>query len=197
MDIVKVNVPDGVSGDWRVESFVVTEEAALGQAMRAAFSSERGRGVIIAGTYKRLVRNGTTVMSNTPDEIRDQMYFVHKAKGDVLINGLGLGITLQLILAKPEVKNVTVIEKSKDVINLVAPTYLEDPRVVILNADAFEYKPIKGVHYDVVYHDVWDNITTENLPEMHKLHRKYGRKCDFQMSWCRERCEYYASRSSY
>ena len=197
MDIVKVNVPDGVSGDWRVESFVVTEEAALGQAMRAAFSSERGRGVMIAGTYKRLVRNGTTVMSNTPDEIRDQMYFVHKAKGDVLINGLGLGITLQLILAKPEVKNVTVIEKSKDVINLVAPTYLEDPRVVILNADAFEYKPIKGVHYDVCWHDIWDNITTENLPEMHKLHRKYGRKCDWQGSWCRERCEYYAGRSSY
>ena len=192
--MVKVDVPEGVSGDWKVESFVVTEEDANFQALRAAISSGRGRGVLEPGKYKKLTYCGAIVMSNTPDEINDQRYFVHKAKGNVLINGLGLGITLKLVLEKPEVINVTVIEKSEDVIKLVAPTYQKDPRLVILNADAFEYKPPKGAHYDAVYHDIWNNITSDNLPQMHKLHRKYGRKCDWQGSWCREWCEYYASR---
>ena len=113
-----------------------------------------------------------------------------------MINGLGLGVTLKLVLAKPEVKNVTVIEKSADVIKLVAPTYCEDPRLVILNKDAFEYNPPKGVRYDAVYHDIWNNISSDNLPEMHKLHRKYGRRCAWQGSWCREWCEYYANQHS-
>ena len=196
MDTIEVDVPDGVSGPWCVETFKVTKQDAELAAIRAAFSSMRGRGVILPGKYKRLLYKGYVVMSNTPDEIRDQRHFVNRACGDVLINGLGLGITLKLILAKPELKNVTVIEKSQDVINLVAPTYLEDPRVVILNADAFEYKPIKGVHYDCCWHDIWNDIVPSNLPEMRRLHRKYGRRCDWQGSWCRERCEYYANQHS-
>ena len=194
MNKVEVKVPDGVSGDWRVETFEVTKEQADLEAVRSAFSSMRGRGVTEPGKYKRLTYRGSVVMSNTPDEINDQGHFVWKARGKILINGLGLGITLKLLLDKPEVKEITVIEKSADVIKLVAPTYIKDKRVVILNFDAFEYKSPKGAHYDFVWNDIWNDITPENLPEMHKLHRKYGRKCDWQGSWCRERCEYQASR---
>ena len=62
-------------------------------------------------------------------------------------------------------------------------------RITELKDNAFEYKLPKGVRYDVVWHDIWDYITSDNLPEMIKLHRKYGRKCDYQESWCRYRCE--------
>lgn len=189
MDKIEVEVPDGVSGDWRVETFEITEVEAKFAALQAAISSERGRGILEPGMYKKLMCGGVLVMSNTPDEIYDQMDFVYKAKGNVLINGLGLGITLKLVLAKPEIKSVTVVEKSRDVIRLVAPTYLKDARVNIVHADAFTYKPPKGVRFGAVYHDIWNYITSDNLPEMHKLHRMYGRKCDWQGSWCRERCE--------
>jgi hypothetical protein len=187
--IYKVDVPDGVSGDWRVETFMVSERDSEIELARSMFSSSRGRGVTEPGVYKRLMRGSSTVMSNTPDEIRDQRSFVRHAQGNVLINGLGLGITLRLILEK-EVRSVIVVEKSEDVIKLVAPTYLKDKRVQIVHADAFTYKPPKGMRFGAVWHDIWNDITSENLPQMHKLHRKYGQRAEWQGSWCRARCEY-------
>jgi spermidine synthase len=182
---IEINVPDGVSGDWKVETFEVSSKDAEMQRIQIM---KTGRGVK-AGIYKKLVRNGTLVMSNTPDEIRDFSSFVHKAKGKILVNGLGIGVLLKALLNKDEVTEITVIEKSKDVINLVAETYLKDNRVTIINECAFEYKPPKEAKYDCVWHDIWDYITEENLPEMKKLTRKYGKKADYQESWCRSECQ--------
>jgi hypothetical protein len=181
---IDIDIPDGISGDWSIETFTVREDD-LSQVFSIMKS---GRGVS-AGTYKKLKRNGTLVMSNTPDEIRDFMSFVHRANGHVLVNGLGLGVLLKALLNKNEVIKVTVIEKSQDVINLVAKHYLNDSRVEIINADAFDYKPAKDAYYDAVWHDIWDYITADNLPEMKKLTRKYGRKSGYQASWCRYECE--------
>lgn len=189
---IDINVPDGISGDWKVETFEV-QDKELSQ-MISMFKTGRG---VPAGIYKRLMRNGTCVMSNTPDEISDFMRFVWKAKGDILVNGLGIGVLLKALLNKPEVTEITVIEKSEDVIKLVAPTYLTDSRVTIINADAFEYKPPKDKKYDAVWHDIWDYICGDNLDEMKTLHRKYGRKANYQESWCRWECEQANKRYSY
>lgn len=184
---IKIDVPDGVSGIWKVETFTVSEDDAKFAAMRAAFHG--GRGSLPAGEYKRLYRGKTLVMSNTPDEISDFKYFAHIAHGSVLINGLGLGVLLKALLNKPEITDITIIEKSEDVIKLVAPTYSIDKRITIINADAFTYIPQKGKRFNFVWHDIWDYITSDNLPEMTKLHRKYGTKCDYQDSWCKAQCK--------
>jgi hypothetical protein len=181
---IEVNVPDGVSGNWSVETFTV-EKDELSQMISLV---KTGRGVP-QGTYKRLMRGGTVVMSNTPDEIRDSLRFIWSAKGSVLVNGLGLGVLLNALLAKPEITDITVIEKSEDVINLVAPTFANEPRVTIIHADAFEYQSPKGKRYNAVWHDIWDNICADNYEEMKFLHRKYGRKADYQESWCRYEVE--------
>jgi spermidine synthase len=135
------------------------------------------------------MRGRTVVMSNTPMEIRTNRAIIHNATGDVLINGLGIGMVLKAVLAKPDVRSVRVIEKHPEVIELVAPTYAPDPRVEIIQADCFDYEPPKGMRFNAVWHDIWDYICGDNLPEMHKLHRRYGRRADWQWSWCRERCE--------
>lgn len=181
---VEVNVPDGTCGEWTVDSFEV-QEKELSQMISMM---KYGRGVP-AGSYKRLLRGGTCVMSNTPDEIRDFLSFYYQAKGKVLINGLGLGITVQMLLDKPEITEIIVIEKSMDVIKLTGPTYESNDKVTIIHADALEYTPPKGEKYDSVWHDIWDNITSDNLPDMIKLTRKYGRRTKYQESWCRGRCE--------
>jgi len=184
---IDVNVPDGKSGGWSVETFEVSKEDADLANMRAMFSfSTRS---IAPGTYKRLKRGGATIMSNTPMEISDCRFFIYKAKGNILINGLGLGVVLVALLKKPEVKNITVIEKSQDVISLVAPTFTNDKRLSIIHADALEWKPPKGVRYDCIWHDIWDDICADNLSEMTTLHRKYGRRTDWQDSWCKELCK--------
>lgn len=143
---------------------------------------------MIPGTYERLKCGGQLVMSNTPAERNDYRWFVHKATGNVLVNGLGLGCVVRELLTKPDIERVTVIEKSADVIALVGP-YITDPRLTIIEADAFEWKPSRGERYNAVWHDIWNDICADNLPEMHTLHRKYGRRTDYQESWCRDACK--------
>jgi spermidine synthase len=181
---IEINIPDGVSGDYKIETFHVKKDD-FSQKI-SLFKTGRG---VPEGTYKRLMRNGDVVMSNTPDEIRDFSYFLRQAHGSVLINGLGLGVLVQALIDKPEVKQITIIEKSQDVLNLVASHYEKSNKVTIIHADAFDYKPPKDVRYNAVWHDIWDFICADNPKEMGTLHRKYGRIADYQESWCKEECK--------
>jgi len=92
------------------------------------------------------------------------------------------------MLRKPGVLRVTVIEASADVIKLVAPHYakLWGERFVCVHADAFAYQPPRGARYGAVWHDIWDDINHDNLPQMRDLHRKYARRTTWQGSWARE-----------
>lgn len=185
----KVSVPEGTSGKWKVERFEVTAEQAALERIRGIMSGRSVR----EGSYTRLLRGGTLVMSDTDDEMRDHWTPVWAARDDILINGLGLGCVLAACLRKPEVRKVTVIEASEDVIQLVGPSYV-DPRVEIIHADAFEYAPPKGVRFGMVWHDIWDYITADNLPEMTRLKRKYGRRTDWQGCWAESLCRRAARR---
>ena len=184
---IDIAVPDGICGDWRIESFTVSEGQAEQTLLRAAINGTDE--YVPPGTYKRLMRGNVVVMSNTPMEVSTNSEFIRCAKGKVLINGLGLGMILTAILLKPEVTSVTVIEVSAEVIDLVAPTFRTDPRVLIVKANAFDYQPAKGERYDAVWHDIWDHICADNIPKMHKLHGKYARLTNWQSSWCRAQCE--------
>jgi len=191
MDI-KVDVPDGKSGDWEVSTFAISEKAADFENVRALFSySNHGR-YVKAGTYKRLTRNNSVIMSNTPAEISDHLSFIYRAKrngGNILVNGLGLGVALVAILESEKVESVTIIEKSEDVIALVAPSFINDKRVSIIHVDAFDWKPPKGMRYSTVWHDIFDDICSDNLPLMTKLKRKYGKRCDWQGCWAENLCK--------
>lgn len=189
MTKTKSIVPEGSSGDWRVERFTVTAADVEMFNMRCMVQPGQGSRFMTAGTYTRLMRGRDVIMSDTRAELNDHWDFVNKARGQVLINGLGLGVCLQMVLAKECVDHVTIIERSEDVIKLVWPSFVDDPRVTLIQADALEWKPAKDDRYDAVWHDIWDNICGDNLPDMHKLHRKYGRRTDWQGSWCRELCQ--------
>lgn len=178
---IEINIPDSKQGDAEIDTFIVTKEDEKFQMIQAY---KTGR-YVSAGIYKRLKINGETMMSNTPDEIYDHRCFIARASGSVLINGLGLGVCLTAIMNKPEITDITVIESNKNVIDLVAP-YFTNPKIQIIHADAFEYKPPKGKRYNYVWHDIWLDICGDNYEEMKKLHRKYGKICDWQDSWCKD-----------
>lgn len=184
--IEAVTVPEGESGPWKIERFTVGDVRSDIWAMKAAFS---GRG-IRPGTYTKLVheRRGI-VMSDTTAERNDHYSFVLAASGHCLINGLGIGMCLAAILNKPNVTKVTVVEIDEHIIQLVGPHY-DDPRVTIIHSSAFDYKPPKGEIYGAVWHDIWDAITEDNLPGMERLHRKFGRRTDWQGSWGKEQILY-------
>lgn len=181
----QVDVPEGTSGEWKVVKYTVTDSDLGIYNLRLIRDGQYQR-ILPPGSYTRLTQGRETVMSDTPAEAHEHFRLYHAAKGRVLLNGLGLGFGLAAILRKPEVTSVTVIEKSEDVIKLVAPS-IKDPRVDIIHADALEWTPPKGVRYDVVWHDIWTNImNSDDKPTATKLRRKYARKTDWQSCWSEE-----------
>ncbi len=179
---MRSEIPPGESGDWIVKKFSVSEVNSA-----IDFHKHGSRGVR-AGDYTGLYRCGQVIMSDTSAELRDHHIPVRKALGLCLVNGLGLGCVVAGMLEKPGVDKVVVIEESQDVIDLVAPYFLEryGDRFECICADAYEYMPPKGERYGVVWHDVWDTLCGDNLPKMTKLHRKYGRRTEWQGSWGKE-----------
>ena len=187
----KVDVPENRIGDWAVERFEITEEGAKLFNLRASLHG-LGYRFVIPGTYSSLTYRGHLVMSDTRAEIQDHLGIIGRAKGKVLLNGLGLGLVLRACLLKPDVDHITVIEIAPEVISLVEPHLRErfDDKFVIHAGDALSWKAPKNSRWDVVWHDIWDSLCTDNLPDMHRLHRRYGHRSDWQGSWGRETLEY-------
>jgi len=185
----KVDVPPGELGDVVVERHEVTEDEARFGAMRAAIHGSRR--YVPAGVYTGLKIKNSLVMSDTRDEILDHLEPIRYASGRCLVNGLGLGVVVNGMLMNSDVEDVTVVEINSDVISLVGPHWKDryGDRLTVIHCDAFSFTPPKGERYGMVWHDIWGGICSDNLPEMHKLHRKYGRRCDRQGSWCRAECE--------
>jgi len=186
---IKSSVPEGQSGVWKVEKFEISKEDARSYNLRNQIQLFQGRPYrpVEPGIFTRLMRNGTVVMSDTPAETEDLDWFAQNVIGNVLINGLGLGIAAEIALSKPLVSNVTVVEISEDVINLVGVPLSrkcpKDKSLVVILGDAFKWKPPKGVKYNTVWHDIWDNICSDNLVEMSKLRRKYCKRAQWQGFW--------------
>lgn len=175
------SIPPGVSGD------VSIEKIPMGPSVASLSYIRDGHRNCPVGEYTVLRIGGELVMSDTPAEMIDHQRALWNAKGSILINGLGIGMFLDAVLAKPEVTDVTVVEINQDVIKLVAP-YFKDDRVSIVHASAFDYRPPKGKKYHMVWHDIWNDITSDNIDDMIRLHRKYSKRAFWQGSWCRQEC---------
>lgn len=185
----KVTVPEGKSGDWKVERFSISKKEARWSSVRDGWRAVR------EGEYTKLIHHGRCIMSDTQAEQQDHYQPVRYARGHVLINGLGIGMVLLNCMKKESVERATVIELSPDVINLVASHYqsMYGDKLEIIQADALTWKPPKGIKYGMVWHDIWPDITGDNYEEMKKLHRRFGRFADWQGSWCRSECRRLAS----
>jgi hypothetical protein len=74
----------------------------------------------------------------TKQEALEFLIHYHVAEGNVVTTGLGLGIREQLLLSKPEVKSLTIVEKSIDLINYHKEysNWAKSPRVNFVNLNA-------------------------------------------------------------
>lgn len=191
------DVPEGSSGEWKIDRFEITAEDAKFQNMRASFSF-CGRGsFFVPGKYTRLTRSGSVIMSDTFDEVSDHLGAIYNAKGHCLIGGLGLGVVINGCLMNPDVDHVTVIDLSKDVINLVGDHYRKKfgDRLTIINDNIMTWKPPKGAHYGMAWFDIWDDICEDNLESMAILNRRFARKSDWKGCWKQETIKYYRDRN--
>ena len=181
-EIEKVSLPEKTLGNWTIRHFEIEKDSLA--SLRLLFQARASA----PGSYTSLEhKNRGIIMSDTDAERADHLEFVRAAKGHVLISGLGLGMCIAAVLRKPDVTKVTVLEIDPDLISLVSPHYI-DPRLEIININAFDYDPPERVHYGAVWHDIWDAITSANLPEMDTLHAKFDHCSDWQGSWAQDEC---------
>lgn len=180
-----LDLKPGKSGAWEVSQFHVSEKEAKMHRMRCAVNGHIERAVV-AGDYWQLTEDGYVYMSNTPAEVLDHAEFIRNAFGRILIAGLGLGLVVKGLLEKKDVQHIVVVEKSEDVINLVGWAYTKDPRVEIVKADIFDYKPTE--YFDFAWFDIWQDISADNYPEIKRLHTKFSRYAAVRKSWCHKEC---------
>jgi len=183
---IKCDLPPGRSGDWSIEKFSV-QSPKHGDDRIDCFKSR-------AGIYTRLKRGNEVFMTDLYDEWWTQRSAISQAEkrgGDVLITGLGLGLVIDSILTPStgRIARVVVIERSADVISLVAPLLEQRHRdqIEIINADAFEWLPQPAQRFSVAWHDIWPNPHETGVMEQTKrLEHHYAPYCAWQGSWVRD-----------
>lgn len=152
--------------------------------MRAAMHGQP----LHADTYTRLFVDDQLWMTDAEFECATNAGFVRCAKGDVLVAGLGLGLVLTPLLKNRKVESVTVLERSRDVIDLIGPLY-QHMKLSIIEADARMWNvPKKG--FDYIYLDIWADVPNgDNHEEIKELKKKYRaglRKGGTVQAWCEE-----------
>lgn len=162
LDIAEI-LKDGKSGDFELSHYEIGNNDL--------YAALHG---IPTGKFVRLTHKGEVVMSNTDMEKRTNSSFVVNAHGNVLIGGLGIGLILLAIQDKEEVKQITVVEKNKEVIELVGNQLPLNSKVCIVHDDVFEYKPL--FKYNTIYMDIWNYINSDVYQrEMKPLISRYRR----------------------
>jgi hypothetical protein len=98
-------------------------------------------------------------MSYTPQEVLTQRPGLRKAKGKVIIVGLGMGWLLQRVMAKKSVKKVVLVERSRELIDWVLPAIessFPDKPLDVVVGDA--YGIVQKMTADVALWDIWESL---------------------------------------
>lgn len=180
----RVLVPTGELNGVKVSNFDIPRND-LRNVMEAL---KTGRGTV-PGRYVKLVVDGRLWMSDTDAEYADHRPAINRLHRPgvrrVLITGLGLGLVLQAALDNPEVEHIDVIEIDQRVIDLVGAHYEKDPRVTIVHADAYTHEWPRGTKWDVAWHDIWPDLSGDNIAEMDTLKARYRSRAGWQGFWGR------------
>lgn len=118
-----------------------------------------------------------SIMSDSYDEAEKHQEFFQKAKGDILIAGLGLGMCHKPLMEKQDVKSVTIVEVNEDVIDLVWEHCPKDERFKLIHDDILEWDVPKGKKYDLGWFDIsFEEIDYQEFKE--KIKNKYESVCE-------------------
>lgn len=109
-------------------------------------------------SYLALTEGNNVWMSLNPNEIETMKPYIKKAKGHVLVLGLGLGYVPFMMANKKEVHKITIIEKDPDIIalfnKLIFPSFTNKNKIETIKDDAINF--VKNHQkYDYIFADLW------------------------------------------
>ena len=104
--------------------------------------------------------------------------------GDVLVGGLGLGLAVSILARRSRV-NITVIERSAEVISLVQPFLPKNGRIKVVHADLFEYLRGCSRIFRWAFYDIWqadsEHVFFGTVAPLHTLSK--GIVCEEPICW--------------
>lgn len=101
--------------------------------------------------HKLCLNDGSLLMSDSPQEMFLQYPAYKQAKGRVLVGGLGLGIISLLMAQKKEVKEIIVIEKSKEIISMTKPNH---KKIKVIHQNIWDFLKETNEEFDFAYIDI-------------------------------------------
>jgi len=129
--------------------------------------------------YARLFIDDVFYMSDTEQEHLSNALVLERARGRVLISGLGIGMILMPICRSPSVESVHVLEHEQDVIDYVRPHLVkalekDSHKLTCERASVFEWENESGQMYDCIYHDIWARFDQKAQTEFESLKERYS-----------------------
>jgi hypothetical protein len=197
MDRMRCDLMPGMLNGLAIEKFTV--DGGVDFLRGLAWYQDRAP---VPGTYTKLVernhnhpQGGTLWMSDTPAEMLDHLPAARQMSDPdverVLINGLGLGCVVNVALSFPHIRRIDVVENDLRVVRLVGkqlPRKIGQSQLIIHEDDAYDIEWGDSDYFDVIWHDIWPNLSTENLAEMDRLFHKYVKISGWQGFWGRDVC---------
>lgn len=126
--------------------------------------------------------HGEVVMEDSWGELVRHLPIWLRARGKVLVTGLGLGCVVRGLLHNPAVERVTVVEIDGAIIKKIWPEFRSDERLLLQQGDARQMEWPPGTHWDYGWHDIWQE--DKHVAPLHAaLMMRYADLCDFQGGW--------------
>lgn len=173
-------------GDWMM---FPSEQVSVAEARR--WSARNGGRRMAPGQHMTLGRleDGHFEVFMSDAEYHDHARVLARARGRVVVTGLGLGCIVRALFARGRVDHITVVEREADVVALVWPELAAafGDRVALHHADAL-IGPMPNGRWDLAWHDIWPTVTAMNIPEMWKLRRRYDKRTRRQLCWAEGLC---------
>ena len=109
-----------------------------------------------------------TWMVDDPPHFWSMQDYARNSIGRVLVAGLGLGLVTHELLDNVDVDSITIVEKNKDVIDLISPLLpkAEDVKFQIINKDFYDFVHDSEEDFDRIIVDLW---TSGSLEETKKI----------------------------
>ena len=178
-----LNIPEGKAGKFSIKHKVTPamEEITVVSMRTALFAGQKPMVIKYDSpmTYTYLCEPDGVWMSDTPPEQIQHKEVAKKCSGRILVGGLGLGLVATMLAKKKSVTSIVVIEKEKDVIDLVWKHLDLKGKGEIIHQDLFDYlkQDMNKEHFDYCYFDIWspdsERVLYEYVIPLRKLALKY------------------------
>ena len=171
--LTPLSIPEGQKGNMRIEHMQTPPGTPM-MLVPARTAYNRGDISQVTNvawttptTWHTLRDDDGVWTTDMPCEIEQQQKLLEGMSGRILIGGLGIGLVATLLGRERDVRRMTVVEQSQDVVDLVLP-HLHFPGgalVTVATADLFEFLEaavdqivtgkLSRPDFDWAFYDIW------------------------------------------